>query len=199
MVKNLHAVQETQVRSLSREDSLKKGMVIYPSIPWTEEPGGLQSLELQSRTWLSDKYTHTCVLLSKPLKLSDSQLPLQLNRVNNAYHTQGICGLIIVNENNGWYLLNMQFIIFTLGKVVKRVLKSGFIIYLCDVEKVFYISRPISLSVKWERHLYIFKLKIDIWTLSTFHKTTSECWQRISGTQKGRPLSSKGVRTKYKR
>ena len=39
----------------------------------------------------------------------------------------------------------------------------------------------------------------NIWMLSQFHKTTSECWQRTSGTQKGSPLSSKGGRTKYKR
>ena len=38
-----------------------------------------------------------------------------------------------------------------------------------------------------------------IWTLSKFHKTTSEHWQRTPGTQKGSPLSSKGGRTKYKR
>ena len=35
--------------------------------------------------------------------------------------------------------------------------------------------------------------------LSKFHKTTSECWQRTSGTQKGSPLSSKGGRTKDKK
>ena len=39
----------------------------------------------------------------------------------------------------------------------------------------------------------------NIWTLSKFHKTTSECWQRTSGTQKSSPLSLKGGRTKYKR
>ena len=38
----------------------------------------------------------------------------------------------------------------------------------------------------------------NIWTLSKFHKTTSECWQRTSGTQKSSPLSSKGGRKKYK-
>ena len=38
----------------------------------------------------------------------------------------------------------------------------------------------------------------NIWTLSKFHKTISECWQRTPGTQKGTPLSSKGGRTKYK-
>ena len=47
MVKNLPAMQETQVRSLGQEDPLKKGMSTHSSIlawriPWTEEPGGLQ-------------------------------------------------------------------------------------------------------------------------------------------------------------
>ena len=36
-------------------------------------------------------------------------------------------------------------------------------------------------------------------TLSKLHKTTSECWQRTSGTQKSRSLSSKTGRKKYKR
>ena len=52
MVKNLPAVQETRIRSLGQEDPLEKGMATHSSIlawriPWTEEPGGLQSTELQ--------------------------------------------------------------------------------------------------------------------------------------------------------
>ena len=52
MVKNLPALQETLVRSLSWEDPLEKGMVTHSSnfawrIPWTEVPGDLQSVELQ--------------------------------------------------------------------------------------------------------------------------------------------------------
>ena len=48
-VKNLPAMQETWVQSLGREDLLEKGMAAHPSIlawriPWTEEPGGLQSM-----------------------------------------------------------------------------------------------------------------------------------------------------------
>ena len=48
LVKNLLAVQETWVRSLGQEDSLEKEMATPSSmlawrIPWTEEPGGLQS------------------------------------------------------------------------------------------------------------------------------------------------------------
>ena len=52
MVKHLPAVQETQVRSLGWEDPLEKEMATHSStlawkIPWTEEPGGLQSMGLQ--------------------------------------------------------------------------------------------------------------------------------------------------------
>ena len=48
----LPAVQEMQVRSLGREDPLEEGMATHSSIlvwriPWTEEPGGLQSMGLQ--------------------------------------------------------------------------------------------------------------------------------------------------------
>ena len=52
MVKNLPAVQETQVLSLGQEDPLEKGVVTHSGIlawriPWTEEPGGPQSMESQ--------------------------------------------------------------------------------------------------------------------------------------------------------
>ena len=45
-------MQETQVRSLGREDPLEEEMATHSSvlawgIPWTEEPGGLQSTESQ--------------------------------------------------------------------------------------------------------------------------------------------------------
>ena len=39
----------------------------------------------------------------------------------------------------------------------------------------------------------------NISKLSKFYKTTSECWQRTSGTQKSRSLSSKTGRKEYKR
>ena len=48
-VKHLPAMRETWVRSLGQEDLLEKEMATHSSIlawkiPWTEEPGGLQSL-----------------------------------------------------------------------------------------------------------------------------------------------------------
>ena len=58
-VKNLPMRQKTRVRSLGWEVPLEKGMTIHSSflawrIPWTEKPGGLQSVGSQSRPRLSD-------------------------------------------------------------------------------------------------------------------------------------------------
>ena len=52
LVKNLPAMQETWVQFLGQEDPLDKGMATHSSIlaweiPWTEKPGGLQSMGLQ--------------------------------------------------------------------------------------------------------------------------------------------------------
>ena len=51
-VKNVPAMRETQVRFLGLEDPLEEGIAIHSSflgwrIPWTEEPGGLQSMGSQ--------------------------------------------------------------------------------------------------------------------------------------------------------
>ena len=60
MVKNLPTMRETQVQYLGREDPLEKGMATHISIlawriPWTEEPGRIQSMELQRVC-----YKHLC-------------------------------------------------------------------------------------------------------------------------------------------
>ena len=52
MAKNPPAMQDTWVQFLGQEDPLEKGMVTHCSIlawriPWTEEPGGLQSMGSQ--------------------------------------------------------------------------------------------------------------------------------------------------------
>ena len=52
MVKNLPALQETWVQSLGQEHALEKKMATHSNIlawriPWTEEPGGLQSMGSQ--------------------------------------------------------------------------------------------------------------------------------------------------------
>ena len=55
VIKNLPAMQDPRVQSLGQEDPLEKGMAVHCSIlawriPWTEEPGGLVSVESQSDT-----------------------------------------------------------------------------------------------------------------------------------------------------
>ena len=52
MIKHLPAMQETQIQSLGSEDPLEKEMATHSStlawkIPWTEEPGKLQSMGSQ--------------------------------------------------------------------------------------------------------------------------------------------------------
>ena len=66
MVKSLLAMRETWVRSQYQEDPLEKGMATHFSIPawripWTEEPGGLQSVGSQRvrHDWAINAHTHT--------------------------------------------------------------------------------------------------------------------------------------------
>ena len=59
MVKRLSTMRETQVQSLGWKDPLEKEMAIHSStiawkIPWTKEPGRLQSMGSQSQTRLSN-------------------------------------------------------------------------------------------------------------------------------------------------
>ena len=63
MVKNLPAMRKTWVRSLGWEDPLEKGMATHSSIlawriPWTEQPGRLQSMGSQSWTQLNNLHFH---------------------------------------------------------------------------------------------------------------------------------------------
>ena len=59
-------------------------------------------------------------------------------------------------------------------------------------------KRELGVVLRWQRNRTGRPLsppqihRKNIWTLSKFHKRTSECWQRTSGTQKGSPLFSKG-------
>ena len=57
MVKNPPMMQETQVRSLGREDLLEKGMATHSSIrawriPWTEETGELYIVHRVLKSWM---------------------------------------------------------------------------------------------------------------------------------------------------
>ena len=76
VVKNPHAVQESeeeQAGSLGQEDPLEEGMATHSrilawKIPWTEEPGGLQSTELHRVNWSDLACMHAAAAAAKSLQ-----------------------------------------------------------------------------------------------------------------------------------
>ena len=110
VVKNLPAVwelQETRVRSLGWEDPLEEGMATHSRIPWTEEPGRLQSIESQrvrhdwsDLAWMhlyvsvcvsvwyvyTCIHTHTCTHVVKPF-ISTIRLTYPSPHIVNFRHT----------------------------------------------------------------------------------------------------------------
>ena len=93
-VKDLPTMQETQVQSLSQKDPLEKGMATQPNIilawriPWTEEPGRLQSMGLQRirHDWLSNTFTTGLYLEENILKESSVVLHPQI--LTDRHHMQ---------------------------------------------------------------------------------------------------------------
>ena len=78
-VRNLPAMQETWVGSLGQEDPLEEGMATHSRtlvwrIPWTEEPGGLQSIG-------SQRVGHDCSNLAHTHPLNHSVVHRNLNSV----------------------------------------------------------------------------------------------------------------------
>ena len=107
MVKNPPAMQETQVQSLLWEDPLEDEMATHSSIlawriPWTEEPGGLQSIGLQ-------RVGHDWTTKHQHIQVSIHNSPTQYINVCNIF--------IILTENvnssicvNNYYSCNHQYI-----------------------------------------------------------------------------------------
>ena len=63
MVKKLPAIQETRVQSLGQEDPLEKGIATHSSIlaweiPWTEDPGKLESMGSPKESDTTEQLTH---------------------------------------------------------------------------------------------------------------------------------------------
>ena len=115
-VKNPPAMQETQVQSLSREDFLEKDMATHSRIlawriPWTEEPGGLQSIGSQ-RVGCDSR--HTCLdvplsfasFLSKEVSLlilvSEADLSLQSCRRVSSCLNPRHCWVTIIHSFIHW-------------------------------------------------------------------------------------------------
>ena len=98
MIKNLLAIQETRVRSLGPDDALeRKFSSILWRIPWTEEPGGLQSME-------SPSVSHEGLMLS--LELESNCLSLYtLSHPELSYVTDKLLHLY-VREFPLWWSAN---------------------------------------------------------------------------------------------
>ena len=114
VVKNLQAVQETQVRSLGREDPLKKGMANHSSIlarriPWTEEPGRLYSSGGRKESDMTKQLT---------LSLSYLELPGGSNNIYKAHKEHFIdvhlqtSSYLYIYFYIWWFKLYTQQIIF---------------------------------------------------------------------------------------
>ena len=102
--------QEMQFPSLGPEEPLQKGIATHPSIlawriPWTEEPGGLQSIGLQSWTQLKQLSTYasdqirsvaqSCPTLCDPMNRSTSGLPVHHQLLEfTETHIQGVSDAI---------------------------------------------------------------------------------------------------------
>ena len=93
---DLAAAWETQVRSLSKEDPLEQEMathsnILAKKIPWTEEPGGLQSTGSQkSQTWFND-WTYTTQMIHSALhyKLKQHCKATILQLTKNFFNASG--------------------------------------------------------------------------------------------------------------
>ena len=97
-VKNVPPTQETQNHFLGWEDPLKKGMATHSSIlawriPWTEEPGGLQSMGLQRVGNDLVTNTHTVTIVNNTVLYTCKWLKQILNILNTRKESN--CELII--------------------------------------------------------------------------------------------------------
>ena len=125
MVKNLPAVWETQVRSLGWEDPLEKGMAAHSSmlawkIPWTDEPGRLQSTGSQriGHDWATNSFVFSFLLgrkamtnLDSILKSRDITLSTKVHIVKTIFSISDVWMYIHTElyHVEGWVLKNCCF------------------------------------------------------------------------------------------
>ena len=146
MVKNLPAMWETWVWSLGQENTREKGMANHSSIlvwriPWTEEPGRLQSMGFQrvGHDWATNTLTFFFIRISSP-KLFP--LPFMLCKL----FSTGRCGEISVNptqeickDKDNWksilsgvYLATLQLVRQVTG-VLRQIRCACLVICFCQV------------------------------------------------------------------
>ena len=100
-VKRLSTMWETRVRSLGREDPLEKEMAIHSStiawkIPWTEEPGRLQSMGSQrvGHDWATS-LTHLLTYEMMGYKKGDASCTQEMLLASAWGSSNGLCHLIL--------------------------------------------------------------------------------------------------------
>ena len=108
-VKNLPAMQETQVRSLDLEDPLEKGMATHSNIlawkiPQTEEPGGLQSI-MSHRVGHDWETNASCIVnrLKDSILLSCHLSPKLPQNNFSSNKNPSICVCVCVRELTEWF------------------------------------------------------------------------------------------------
>ena len=134
-IKNLPAMQEMQVRSLGQKDPLEKGMATHSSVlawrfPWTEEPGGLQSMELQrvGHNWATNTHTSDDLAVSKKLEFQGYWLKPPCTWVYMGYHSGPLMLWLLENTI---FFKNMYYIHHTSSRVMAhknwkgKVLRNG--------------------------------------------------------------------------
>ena len=105
-LKNPPAMRETWVQSLGWEDPLEEGMAIYSSIlawrmPWTEEPGGLQSMGSQRVGQTERLSTQSLQAMSSPtLPISSCRLFFKIKFYWNAVLFLGLLVTYSYNRDN---------------------------------------------------------------------------------------------------
>ena len=115
IVKTLPEMQEIQVWSLGQEDPLEKGMRTHSSIlawriPWTEKPGGIQSIGSQSQTrlrnlaYMHTRHTHVCIISNHISTIAGNLACLKSGHMDNQYPfcPQAICK----PHSSFWYSLS---------------------------------------------------------------------------------------------
>ena len=108
-VENLPAVQETWVQSLGQENPLEKAVVTHVSIlvwriPWTEEPGGLQSTG--SQRLRHDRVTYTWQTLLSSIYQIDSSLNIIFSPVGSNCHPESqflLCTSYNCHQSTNWF------------------------------------------------------------------------------------------------
>ena len=101
MVKNLPAMRETRVGSLDREDALEKGMATHSiilawRIPWTEEPGELQSMGSQRvrHDRVTNTHTHTTTVSTISMFLECRKDGTCFKQLNQCF----LCNMSVISQ-----------------------------------------------------------------------------------------------------